>query len=144
MMKELTITVKDFVDLFADADKMVTLCEVENGKATGRKAVCKIVSASMGIPKGEIASVTAEDAGTIDKAVDHPSYYGGADNTYEAIKVIDAWGLGFCLGNAVKYICRAGNKLGNSKLQDLKKAVWYCQHEIEKIEKEKAARTNVR
>lgn len=135
-MKELTITVKDFTELFADADKMVTLYEVDNGKTTGRKAVCKIVSASMGIPTGEIRSVTAEKAGTADKAVEHPSYYGGADNAYEAIKVIDAWGLGFSLGNAVKYICRAGNKLGNSKLQDLRKALWYCQHEVEKTERE--------
>lgn len=133
-MKELAITVKDFTDLFADADKMVTLCEVENGKATGRKAVCKIVSASKGIPTSEIRSVTTAE--TKNEAVDHPSYYGGADNTYEAIKVIDAWGLGFSLGNAVKYICRAGNKLGNSKLQDLRKALWYCQHEIEKTEKD--------
>lgn len=132
MMKELTITVKDFVDLFADADKMVTLCEVENGKATGRKAVCKIVSASKGIATCEIRSVTTEEVA--DKVVDHPSYYGGVDNAYEAIKVIDAWGLGFCLGNAVKYICRAGKKLGNNKLIDLRKAVWYLQHEIERGE----------
>lgn len=31
-------------------------------------------------------------------AVDHPAHYGGKDNPYEAIKVIEAWGLGFCLG----------------------------------------------
>ena len=40
--------------------------------------------------------------------VDHPSHYGGAENVYEAIKVIDAWDLGFSLGNTVKYISRAG------------------------------------
>lgn len=135
MMKELTITVKDFAELFADdgKTKMVTLCEVENGRETGRKAVCKIVSMSKGIHTSEVRSVTTEE--TKNEAVDHPSYYGGADSTYEAIKVIDAWGLGFSLGNAVKYICRAGNKLGNSKLQDLRKALWYCQHEIEKTER---------
>ena len=37
-------------------------------------------------------------------AVEHPAHYGGADNPYEAIKVIEAWGLGFCLGNTIKYI----------------------------------------
>ena len=36
-------------------------------------------------------------------AVEHPAHYGGADNPYEAIKVIEAWGLGFCLGNTIKY-----------------------------------------
>lgn len=43
-------------------------------------------------------------------SVNHPPHYGGADNPYEAIKVIEAWGLGFCVGNAVKYIARAGKK----------------------------------
>ena len=42
--------------------------------------------------------------------VEHPEHYGGKDNLYEAIKVIDAWGLGFSLGNTVKYISRAGKK----------------------------------
>ncbi len=34
--------------------------------------------------------------------VNNPEHYGGATNPYEAIKVIDAWDLGFCLGNTVK------------------------------------------
>ncbi len=71
-------------------------------------------------------------------AVDHPAHYGGADNPYEAIKVIEAWGLGFNLGNAVKYICRAGRKHkagvpvddAQAKREDLKKAAWYLQREI--------------
>jgi hypothetical protein len=66
------------------------------------------------------------------EAVDHPAHYGGAENPYEAIKVIDAWGLGFCLGNAVKYIARAGKK--DTALQDLKKARWYLDHEIKNRE----------
>lgn len=64
--------------------------------------------------------------------VNHPEHYGGSDNTYEAIKVIDAWKLGFCLGNVIKYISRAGKK--GSKLEDLKKAQWYLNHEIERLE----------
>lgn len=63
--------------------------------------------------------------------VNHPAHYGG-DSTYEAIKVIEAWGLGFCLGNTVKYICRAGKK--GDRLEDLKKAAWYLNHEIEELE----------
>lgn len=61
--------------------------------------------------------------------VDHPDHYGGAENPYEAIKVIDAWNLGFCLGNTIKYIARAGKKSPDA-LTDLKKALWYLQHEI--------------
>ena len=65
--------------------------------------------------------------------VNHPQHYGGEENLYEAIKVIDAWDLGFSLGNTVKYISRAGKK--DKELQDLKKALWYLQHHIETLEK---------
>ena len=68
------------------------------------------------------------------EAVNHPANYGG-DTTYEAIKVIDAWNLGFCLGNTVKYISRAGKKHDNV-LEDLKKAQWYLDHEIQKLEED--------
>lgn len=67
-----------------------------------------------------------------EETINHPQHYGGADNHYEAIKVIEAWGLDFSLGNAVKYICRAGRK--GSRVEDLKKAAWYLQHEIESLE----------
>ena len=40
----------------------------------------------------------------------HPTHYGGKDNPYEAIKVIEAWEAGFNLGNTLKYISRAGKK----------------------------------
>lgn len=66
--------------------------------------------------------------------VDHPAHYGGADNPYEAIKVIEAWELGFCLGNAVKYISRAGKKHPDSAV-DLRKAAWYINREIERTER---------
>lgn len=69
----------------------------------------------------------------LEKNVNHPEHYGGADNVYEAIKVIEAWDLGFCLGNTVKYISRAGKKDGNSYLQDLEKAKWYLEREIERV-----------
>lgn len=69
---------------------------------------------------------------TESEAVDHPAHYGGADNPYEAIKVIEAWELGFCLGNAVKYISRAGKK--GDAIEDLEKAHWYISREIERLE----------
>ena len=69
--------------------------------------------------------------------IHHPQHYGGADNPYEAIKVIEAWGLGFCLGNTVKYISRAGKKslIGDTEkehLWDLEKAAWYLNREIQR------------
>ena len=63
--------------------------------------------------------------------VNHPNHYGGEDNPYEAIKVIEEWDLGFNLGNAVKYISRVGKK--NNTLEDLKKASWYINREINKL-----------
>lgn len=67
--------------------------------------------------------------------VNNPLHYGGADNPYEAIKVIEAWNLDFHLGNTVKYISRAGFKNPEKELEDLKKAAWYLQRRIENLEK---------
>jgi SNF2 family DNA or RNA helicase len=58
--------------------------------------------------------------------VNRPSHYN--HGKFEAIAVIRDWKLNFNLGNAVKYICRAGHK-GNL-VQDLRKALWYIQDEI--------------
>jgi len=66
--------------------------------------------------------------------VSHPQHYGGKDNVYEAIKVIDAWDLGFSLGNTIKYISRAGKKNQTKELEDLKKSLWYLNHHIETLE----------
>jgi len=61
--------------------------------------------------------------------VNHPPHYGG-DTPYEAIKVIEAWELGFSLGNCVKYIARAGIKDPAREIEDLEKAAWYLAHHI--------------
>ena len=64
--------------------------------------------------------------------INNPQHYGGDANPYEAIKVIEAWALGFHLGNVVKYISRAGKKDPVRELEDLKKARWYLDREIER------------
>lgn len=61
--------------------------------------------------------------------INHPEHYKG--NKYEAIDIIDDYQLGFNLGNAVKYILRAGKK--GDAAEDLKKAKWYIEHEICKL-----------
>lgn len=71
--------------------------------------------------------------------VNHPDHYKfGENNEYEAIKVIDAWSLGFSLGNTIKYISRAGKKNPDKELEDLKKAKFYLEHHIETLEKLKS------
>ena len=63
----------------------------------------------------------------------HPTHYGGKDNPYEAIKVIEAWEVGFNLGNTLKYISRAGKK--DNIIQDLEKALFYLDREIQNRKK---------
>lgn len=72
--------------------------------------------------------------------VNHPSHY-QSDKGIEVIDVIEAFSLGFCLGNVVKYVLRAGVKLNDPKewasvkLEDLKKARWYLGREIGNLER---------
>ena len=56
-----------------------------------------------------------------------PDYYNSYPQGFRPIEVINSWGLGFELGNAVKYISRAGNKPGQSRVQDLRKAIEYLE-----------------
>lgn len=70
----------------------------------------------------------------VGNSVNHPPHYGGANNAYEAIKVIEAWDVEFCLGNTLKYICRAGKKDDSLTVEDLKKAQWYLNRRIEQLE----------
>ncbi len=65
--------------------------------------------------------------------INHPKHYQG--NGLEAIDVIEAFGLDFNLGNAIKYILRAGKK--DDKKQDLEKADWYIRRALFNIEENK-------
>lgn len=71
----------------------------------------------------------------IEKMVYHPQHYGGENNPYEVIKVIEALEMDFHLGNTFKYIARAGKKDTDKELQDLKKALWYLERKIQNLEK---------
>lgn len=64
--------------------------------------------------------------------VNHPSHY--TDGKIEVIDYIEDKCLGFCLGNAVKYISRAGKKDPAKEIEDLKKAVWYINRRIKELE----------
>ena len=62
--------------------------------------------------------------------IDHPNHYQAKD--METIDVIEAYNLNFSLGSAIKYILRAGKKPGESSTEDLNKAIWYLQREVER------------
>lgn len=68
------------------------------------------------------------------ESVNHPAHYGGKDDPYEHIKVVQAWGLNYQLGNCTKYIARAGKKDPAKLLEDLKKARFYLDYEIQLLE----------
>ena len=64
--------------------------------------------------------------------VNHPAHY-AEGRKYEPIAVIEDWNLNFSLESAVKYISRAGRKDKDKVIEDLQKAVWYINREIERI-----------
>lgn len=63
--------------------------------------------------------------------VNHPSHYTKHPSGVECIQITEH--MNFCRGNAIKYIWRAGEK--GSEIEDLKKAAWYIQREIKRLEK---------
>lgn len=72
-----------------------------------------------------------------EEKIDHPPHYGGADDPFECIKVLEAWLTpeqlaGFLIGNLVKYVNRHGKK--GVAVEDLKKARWYLDRLINRME----------
>lgn len=63
--------------------------------------------------------------------VNHPSHYN--HGKIECIEYIEDQKLDFHLGNAVKYITRAGKKNPENIIEDLEKAVWYVRRKIETL-----------
>ncbi|MPX54918.1 DUF3310 domain-containing protein [Moraxella catarrhalis] len=68
-------------------------------------------------------------------AVNHPKHYISDPSGIECIQITRH--RNFNIGNAIKYLWRAGLKDGNSDIQDLQKAVWYIQDEIERLQTQK-------
>jgi hypothetical protein len=87
------------------------------------------------IPKSQVKEYGNNDRQQMKKyseLVDHPEHY-----NHGKIEVIDAimdWELDFIEGNVVKYVARSRHK--SSRVGDLKKARWYLDYLINKLEKE--------
>ena len=64
-------------------------------------------------------------------SIDHPEHYTSHPSGIECIAITEH--MGFCLGNAIKYIWRADLK--GSSIEDLRKAIWYINREIERRSK---------
>ena len=79
-----------------------------------------------------VLTETAETP-TADDPVNHPSHY---TDGIEVIDYIESKHFPYHLGNAVKYISRAGKKNPDETVTDLQKAVWYLNRYIELLKKE--------
>lgn len=81
---------------------------------------------------GECEVYTFYDVNRDDKKemINHPSHY---NQGIEAIDYIESHKMGFNIGNVIKYVTRAKHK--GTELQDLKKALWYLDREIKRLEK---------
>ena len=64
---------------------------------------------------------------SVDKS--NPTHY---QNKVTPIDIIEMYDLNFSLGNVIKYVLRAGKKNGESDLDDLNKALWYLNREIDR------------
>lgn len=84
---------------------------------------------------GFFRSVDTGEIASAGNSVNHPSHYNSHPSGIECIQVVE-W-MGFNLGNAVKYIWRADHK-SESPIEDLEKAVWYLQREIERVKGQKS------
>lgn len=68
-------------------------------------------------------------------SVNHPSHYDSVVNGIECIDVTEQFN--FNRGNAIKYIWRAGHKDKSKEIEDLRKAAWYINREIERLSRER-------
>lgn len=64
--------------------------------------------------------------------IDHPSHYN--DGKIEVIDYIEDKDMNFCLGNVIKYISRAGKKDKDAEIEDIKKALWYLNRHLQRLE----------
>lgn len=68
-----------------------------------------------------------------DDSVNHPPHYTSHPSGIECIQVTEH--MGFCIGNAIKYLWRADLK--HDAVEDMRKAIWYIEREIERRESAK-------
>jgi hypothetical protein len=81
----------------------------------------------------EVPQKTEKKAPKPQSSVNHPPHYNAGK--IEVIDAIEDWELNFSRGNAIKYIARAGRKSTETEIQDLEKAVWYVQRELDRLKK---------
>lgn len=118
-------------------EKHIVYNDTEHNRNWYSDGSCELID-----PSKDCTKDTSIDTEYVDG--NHASYYGGENNTYECIKVIEAWREkgnwnyedGFYLGTVMRYLCRNGNKKDNAKIQDLQKCINYLNMYVEKLKGE--------
>lgn len=75
-----------------------------------------------------VVEITTHKIADSDDPVNHPPHYTSHPSGIEGIKVTEH--MGFCIGNAIKYLWRADLK--HDAVEDMRKAIWYIEREIER------------
>ena len=117
----------------ASAEALVHNTFLDKEKEPAPKPRCVVVLVRRPCPVEDEADETDQHASAptakhTDNSINHPDYYN--TGKIEVIDFVEDQKLGFHLGNAVKYICRAGKKDPHKNVEDLKKAVWYINRYI--------------
>lgn len=96
----------------------------ELAPGTVQEELFRVINQLDEVIREELSEAQEDGKAVANSAVDHPSHYGGADNPYEHIKVCEAMGWGYHIGNVTKYLWRAGIKNEATLIEDLEKARW--------------------
>lgn len=109
------------------AETPTKLHAVNCGLDTDHEGPCRatIISKSLEPEPNFLGEITGS-------AVHHPDHYNAHPSGVECIDIVEHFN--FNIGNAVKYLWRQGLKDGTPSIEDLKKAAWYLQREIERVQ----------
>lgn len=135
---------KNYVEDQIEVVSMQEATEENKAYLLAMNGTLKVILAYIDINNEQNKIIASEDAHEVkDDPVNHPSHY--TDGKIEVITFIEDKGLieGFCKGNAIKYISRAGKKesaalqIDEKEIQDIKKARWYLDYLIGYYERKK-------
>lgn len=115
----------------------------QEGYTQAMDEILRVIDTYLSIYKESEKIESTKEEKVKDDPVNHPSHY--TDGKIEVISFIEDKGLieGFCKGNAIKYISRAGKKesaalqIDEKEIQDIKKARWYLDYLIGYYERKK-------
>lgn len=129
---------KDVIDTVIDVDKNHDIVVINGGFCIPSKELqlvkdkhnilADILQTDESVSAEKLMQALESQANSTNDVVNHPSHY--TDGKIETIEYIEDKKLGFHLGNACKYISRAGKKDPSKRVEDLEKAVWYINRQI--------------